>query len=487
MNFSASLGLHQLLDVSNELSRFCRLLYVFATCVIGMLGLPVSVAATEKPVVSWIVLGEQGQAVVRSLTYEGHCPLLKQDGKSAPMRVRAKPETVAQRPTASDEKDSKASDFAVLTCEAALSANTKKADVDGVAIPIPKAIPQRIVVLGDTGCRMKKADDAFQACNDAQKWAFAEVIKKAVSLHPDLVIHVGDYHYRENPCPEGNMGCKGSPWGYGYDVWYADFFEPAKPLLLAAPWVMVRGNHESCVRAGQGYWRFLDPRPYVKGRDCNQEKFDMIGDYSSPYAIPLGKSGGMSSQLIVFDTAKVPGKKVSKDDPARVIYAQQFAQVEQFSQNADFNIFMNHHPILGFAASHKEDGSVEFKPGNQVLQAIMQERQPQRLFPAGIKAVLSGHVHLFQAVTYTTDHPTQFGSGNGGTAMDSALPDELPAGTTPFPNAVVDHFSNSNRDGFLLLERKANQWRMTAYDIAGKAMTQCLMDGTESKCSVLNK
>jgi hypothetical protein len=50
-----------------------------------------------------------------------------------------------------------------------------------------------------------------------------------------------------------------SPWGYGWDTWKADFFDPAQALLKAAPWVMVRGNHETCTRAGQGWWRFLDP------------------------------------------------------------------------------------------------------------------------------------------------------------------------------------------------------------------------------------
>ncbi len=75
------------------------------------------------------------------------------------------------------------------------------------------------------------------------------------------MIHVGDYVYRETPCPEGNTTCAGSPWGYGWDVWNADFFEPAAPLLANAPWLVVRGNHENCARAGEGWLRFLDPLP----------------------------------------------------------------------------------------------------------------------------------------------------------------------------------------------------------------------------------
>ena len=111
---------------------------------------------------------------------------------------------------------------------------------------------KRIVLIGDTGCRMKASENAFQACNDSVKWPFAQVAQSAAALQPDLVIHVGDIHYRESPCPAGNAGCANSPWGYGFDAWQADLFEPAKPLLAAAPWVFVRGNHESCSRAGQG-------------------------------------------------------------------------------------------------------------------------------------------------------------------------------------------------------------------------------------------
>ena len=81
----------------------------------------------------------------------------------------------------------------------------------------------------------------------------------AAASQPDLVIHVGDYLYRESECPK-NMGCSGSPRGDNKgDAWYADFFEPASKLLAAAPWIMTRGNHEICSRAGRGYFLFLDP------------------------------------------------------------------------------------------------------------------------------------------------------------------------------------------------------------------------------------
>ena len=45
------------------------------------------------------------------------------------------------------------------------------------------------------------------------------------------MIHVGDYIYREDPCPAGDEGCAGSPYGDNWPTWEADFFEPAGAAL----------------------------------------------------------------------------------------------------------------------------------------------------------------------------------------------------------------------------------------------------------------
>ncbi|MBM5658739.1 serine/threonine protein phosphatase, partial [Burkholderia pseudomallei] len=74
------------------------------------------------------------------------------------------------------------------------------------ALPLPKAEPQRVAIVADTGCRMKKADNAFQACSDATVWPFATIAASIAKLNPDLLLHVGDYHYRENACPPDIAG-----------------------------------------------------------------------------------------------------------------------------------------------------------------------------------------------------------------------------------------------------------------------------------------
>jgi hypothetical protein len=177
------------------------------------------------------------------------------------MSVRMPAETIPVRPSRPDLRPPKASAFPVTTCEATLPATATRASVDGQSLPLPKALPSRVVILGDTGCRIVSNFGIFQSCDDPIAWPFERVANAAAAMRPDLVIHVGDYHYREGPCDLAHPGCFGSPWGYGYDAWRADFFQPARALLSVAPWIVIRGNHESCNRAGQGWWRFLDRVP----------------------------------------------------------------------------------------------------------------------------------------------------------------------------------------------------------------------------------
>lgn len=462
-----------------------RVCLIMAVSTLSACSTPASIpkVAQGKLQAAWVVLGEQGKAIARAITLDSQCPSIRQDGVSQRMQVRAVAATEAHRQTVAKAEDSKASVFAVLTCEMPLDAAAKSASIEGVPLALPKLVPQKIVVIGDTGCRLQKSGSYFQGCNDASQWAFQTVAKTATSFKPDLVIHVGDYHYRESACPPGEARCAGSAWGYGWDTWQADFFTPAAPLLAAAPWVMVRGNHESCARAGQGWWRFMDPRPLLAGRDCNHESDDVSGDYSAPYAVPLGRIGTELAQLIVFDSSKVPYKVLAKTDIAYQIYMQQFQAVNQLAGQADVNFFINHHPILGFGADPQKDGSLKLFGGSAPLQDVMQTLNANRLFPAKVQAAISGHVHLFEAITFDTDHPSQFISGNGGSSLSLLIPSPLPSGATPFSGARVAQFRNTDEVGLMTMERVENSWKIEAWNQHGKRITVCVLLAGKTSCS----
>ena len=388
------------------------------------------------------------------------------------MQLRAAPVQVMQRPVAVGSavlSSDKSTDFPVLTCEARLKIGVAQASIAGHHLPVPKAAPLKILVLGDTGCRLKADSNYFQSCNDPARWAFATVAETAAGFAPDLVVHVGDYHYRESPCPANMASCEGSPWGFGWDVWQADFFTPAAPLLAAAPWVMTRGNHESCARGGQGWWRFLDPRGLQAGRDCNRAEDDLQGDYSAPYAIPLGGD----AQLIIFDSSKSSNRPLAKTDPAYQQYFSQFQQVDRLAAQAGFSIFVEHHPILGFAPQRGKNGVAMVNPGDAAMQSVLQDIHPQRLFDPSVQLLLAGHIHLFEALTFSTDQPIQIVTGNGGSSPDIDLPAHLDAGATPFAPAAVEHFNSTSRSGFSTLERAtvdSKEWTLKSWDQYGVLM-----------------
>ncbi|MGO4378971.1 metallophosphoesterase [Pseudoduganella sp. RAF19] len=430
---------------------------------------------------AYVVLGEQGAAVARVVTEAASCPPLTVDGQALPMQLRAPAETIALRPTSSAPADSVPSRFPVLTCEAALPANARSASVGGQTLPLPRAEAQRIVVIGDTGCRLKKSDNNYQACNDAQATPFATIAAAAAKWQPDLVIHVGDYHYRENPCPEGNAGCAGSPWGYGWDAWREDFFRPAAPLLAAAPWVMVRGNHETCTRAGQGWWRFLDPRPLQPGRDCNAAADDLSGNYSDPYAVPIGGA----SQLLVLDTTATSWRGIKPGQPGWDQYRDTYRKLEQLSQQARWNLGLNHQPMLGFGADIDKKSKQRFlELGDLGLQQTFGSLNPL-LLPDSVQAMLSGHVHLWQQVSYSSPHPSQFITGFSGTDEDTTpLPDDV-AQVQPAPGAVIAHFSSwVGGFGFMTMERGAapGEWQIVVHDRNGAEMNHCRLSGRSSQC-----
>ena len=430
---------------------------------------------------AFIVVGAGGARLARLITTDDACPAIAVDDLTTPTKERAGPATVAQRPTRSDSEDSKPSAFPVRVCDISLPRGASRAIVAGRSLPLSTDAPRRIVVIGDTGCRIKASDDAFQACNDSRQWPFASVAAAAAATLPDLVIHVGDYHYRENACPAGNADCADSPWGYGWDAWNADFFAPARPLLAAAPWIFVRGNHESCNRAGQGWWLFLDFRPRVAGRDCNRASDDERGDYSDPYAVPI--SG--DTQVVIFDSSRVGVRALLPSDPMYRSYAAELGAAFALSRDVAHNLFVSHHPILGFAPDTTRSVPAVY-PGNEALQSVLAPINGPSLFPPNVQTLIAGHNHLFEMVSFVSAHPTQLISGNGGAWADAPLPSPLPTGASVAPGTVIETIASTNRFGFMVLEKdpdKSDLWRVEARDVYGQLMTVCILRDGKTKCA----
>lgn len=388
---------------------------------------------------AWVELGPGGQALARAIVRGPRCPDLALDGVAHEMLLRAAP-----RPS-----------FPERVCELALPAGARRARVGRQALPLPNADPRRIVVLGDSGCRLKKK--VLQACNDLEAWPFAEVAARAADDAPDLVIHVGDYVYRERECPEDNEGCASSPFGDRLDTWVADFFAPARPLLAAAPWIMARGNHESCQRAGVGYLRLLDPRPVPPA--CS--------DRTGPYALPLG-----SRSLVVIDSAGAVDERPSAADVAR---ARADVAAAPFP-GRDPSWLVSHHPLFGVEVDQKRQGKLR-APGASLRAAA-------DLLPARLELILSGHIHLYELIQLVRG-PVQAVAGVGGTELDPepALTSERVAAALGVP---VSFARARAVFGYLLLEREADGvWVADLRDARGNCTLRCRLEPGGPSCGAL--
>ena len=435
---------------------------------------------------TYVVLGEEGRAVARAITTANACPAIEIDGRAEPMDVRALPAVVPARVARADDPypnpAARPAAFPVLTCEKAIRDGAARAVVAGRALALPKADVRKVAIVGDTGCRMAagKWGQVFQRCNDASAWPFATIADTMAAGAPDVVLHVGDYHYREAPCPAANAGCAGSPWGYGWDAWEADFFAPAQKLLAAAPWIVVRGNHESCARAGQGWWRFLDPRPPARRQTCDDPADDTTGDYSEPYAVPLPALARGATQVVVFDSSLAGLAPLKPADDMFVRYRAQFEKAFALAARSPGSLLAIHHPVLAFAP--KPDNPNMPYPGNLPLQSVLASLQPASYFPATVGAVLGGHIHLLEIVSFTTPQPPQFVVGNGGTWLDDALPNPLPPRATPAPGATIGAMLSAASFGFATAEREGAGWRMTARNAQGAPTAICTLAAGKASC-----
>jgi hypothetical protein len=321
----------------------------------------------------WVQLGPDGARIARAVTTAPTCPAARFDDSAITLLQRAAP----------------GANFPVRVCEAPVPPEIGRVIIADREVRMPTGPPQRIAVLGDTGCRLKKVD-GFQACNDPQQWPFARIAQGVARYQPDLVIDVGDYLYREEPCPAANTGCAGSPWGQNWETWNADFFAPAAPALTAAPWVFVRRDHESCARAGECWFRFLEPRPLSPCTDTTE-----------PYAIPIGPL-----QLLVMDT--VNANDTTPDPAAVQTYAQQFRALGAVA--GDDAWLLSHRPLWGLVPD--PSGAMQVRVFNATL-----EQAAHDALPFGIQLVLTGHVHLAEVLDFSGTRPPQMIAGIGGTLL----------------------------------------------------------------------
>lgn len=402
--------------------------------VAGLL-LPAAASASQDVESAWTEYGARNTATARAITSAEGCPRLEVNGKRKVMDVRA----------AADPPD-----YPNLVCQGKVGSAARSIEVGGISLPVPDRTSERVVVVGDSGCRMEDPSD-FQACRDPAQWPFAEVAGSIAEWGPDVVVHVGDYHYRESPCPAGNSGCQGSPAGYNWASWDDDFFTPAAPALEAAPWVFTRGNHEACGRAGIGWFRYLYQR--AEPAECE--------DYTPPFPVPLG-----DLRVLELDSSQ------ASDDPAEdpEAYVPQFAQIDKLARPGSW--FVTHRPLWGVAP---DKGGKEFDGLNETLQAASgNELSPD------IDLSVSGHVHLAEVLDFAGDRQSQIIVGTGGTELDDEITAQLVGADVA--GETVERATVNSLFGYMTFKRSAKGWLMRIRAVDGSVLNRCVVQGIDATC-----
>jgi uncharacterized protein involved in tolerance to divalent cations len=398
--------------------------------------------AQARPLYRWVE-HVPGGAEARAITKESACPTAIVDGRLTAMQARSEPRGA----------------FPIRVCALPIPADAREVSLDGLPLPLPKKRVDRILLIGDTGCRLKGA--VLQDCNDLSAWPFRLVADiAAADVKPDLVLHLGDLLYRETACPTARKGCAGSPFGDAWATWEADFFKPAEALLAAAPIVFVRGNHEDCARGGKGWSLLLDPLPRAADRACPGQ--------ANPYFVDLG-----GVVLLVFDVSDADEVKANVDQADW--YRQQFAAVQFAGPGPVWLAF--HKPI--WALSTLLGGPA---PGDNKTLALAARDN----IPANVQAIFSGHQHTFQILTFEEDLPPQIVVGNSGDELLRHAPQD-------FDGAVINGVKvrtgrgAPGKFGFAILERQilegpGDEWSLVSYDAHGNALAHCHLKNRAIAC-----
>lgn len=395
--------------------------------------------AQSPPLYHWVQAGASGEWLLRTV-YDGGattCP--------APSAVRSAPST----------------DFPVLVCQQVLG--TEPVRLPRIARPVsaPAAV-QRVVVIGDTGCRAAEQD-----CSSAASWPFAPVAAAAAGAGGNLMVHVGDYIYRER-CITGKPGPCGDNWA----TWVADWFQPAGEMLTAAPWVFARGNHEDCTRGGRGWFIFFDPRPMPQN-GC--------APTTDPYAVQVPGVG----RLLILDSACAPwystgcwstgSGKNAVNDSAQAIpaFAGQLRLLAQLAQGQQPAWLVTHTPLWARDDSTSVNAD---SVGSYILQAALRRVSPAGGLPPQVSLSLFGHIHLWEAMDFAAPRTPILVLGDGGTSEVSGIPQVAPG--TRIDGVAVDGLWMSPAFGYTVLQASGGGWTATLNRVAGT--------GTDVTCTLAN-
>ncbi|MDD9331362.1 MAG: metallophosphoesterase [Wolbachia sp.] len=376
---------------------------------------------------TWSQVVPENKLSIRAIIDNDTCPVAYIDGEEGEMLNRS-----------SINYD----DHIEKVCELLVDRDTKNISIENVQIPVLSEKMEKIAFIGDTGCRINMLFQ--QECSSLDSWPLKKNLDSIALHEPDLIIHVGDYHYRKTKC-RNTKKC-GDIYGYNKEAWYTDWFEPAKDIFLKSPFLFVRGNHESCDRAHEGWFRYLDSYPFLPEK-CENFVSSWFFD------IELMK-------FFIFDSSS--GEDIFTTKSEIYAFEKQFSKLIQDNSNKPIWL-LTHRPLW---RSPKKKFLTLKSQGNLLQIEAFGDK-----FPNNVTAVVSGHIHIAQMLLMDSV-PDQIIVGNGG-ALLHAQNQEPTYKNVEFDYSNDKHYlahevKNFFGFGFAILD--LDDYRFTFYDQDNKEM-----------------
>jgi len=129
-----------------------------------------------------------------------------------------------------------------------------------------------------------------------------------------------------------------------------------------------------------------------------------------------------------------------------------------------------HHPFWGFTTTDAGP-----RPVSLGLQAAWLKARP-----AGIDLVVSGHVHLFELLSFDGDLPPALVVGDGGTNL--AMPAHTKLNGVQLANAKILAATTEHDSGYTIMDRVEGGWRVTLRNVQGRPLAECSIPGRDTSC-----
>jgi hypothetical protein len=442
--------------------------------------LPLTLAAKDPP--TWVELGS-GQVLARQVLVPGvtgqagTCPSVNLKGgsqSSIPMTVRG--------PAPSGWP---------VVCEAAIPAGTTSAKIGSIDLALPKTKISNVVVVGDTGCAgtISSGEKASPTAEEDEEpaaktqdcsggWPLQQLSQSVTKQAPDLIIHVGDYVYvsAEN-----------------WLMWDQQFFTPAAKMLRAAPWIFVRGNHETCGRHGPGYFYLLDPRSATA---CTSDATDpiLVSTGGQQYVM-LDSSGATCDFPMGSSSSACSGNTKVPPDQQIAAWTTLLTEAQALVPTGTTATLLTHRPVWGAKSENGSTTPTGFCASGSSKRVIASLNATLQgawaaAKPTAFSMVYSGHTHIFALMTFAQGALPQLVMGDSGTELAHALPTQLsdcklgtavdPQPTQYLPLSTLDSLQ---KWGFGAITGS----NLTVYSSKGDAKLKCTIAATSAACSAPKK